>query len=1233
MPNKILLVEDEALIAMSEAKMLEKHGYEVVSVYNGEKAIEAIAADPAISLILMDIDLGKGMDGTEAAEEILKKKDIPVVFLSSHTEPEIVEKTEKITSYGYVVKNSGATVLGASIKMAFKLFHAKNEAKKHEEGLRESEASIRKKLKAITEPDGDIDTLNLADIIDYEELQTMMEDFYNLSGIGGAILDISGKILVGVAWQEICSKFHRVHPDTLKNCLESDLNLTEGVPEGTCKAYRCKNNMWDIVTPIMVDEKHLGNIYIGQFFFEDEVIDYELFRNQARQYGFDETEYLAALDRVPRFSRESVDRAMDFYSKLAKMISSLSYTTLKLSKNIVKHKQAEERLKKSEEKFRTFVENANDIIYQLTPEGVFTYVSPNWTEVLGYQQEEVIGERVEVFVHPDDLHLCIDFLNKVLTTGEKQSGVEYRVKHKNGAWQWHNSNGAPLKDENGKIISYIGIGREITERKQVEKAQLKANLRLITVIDSMDAIVYITDMETYETIFINECGRKIFGYIAGQVCWKAIQGQDEPCAFCTNDKLLDKDGKPTGIFAWEHQNTLNGRWYDCRDSAVQWHDGRMVRIEVATDITERKQAEELLKKRNATLHKINQYSIELSFLRYDDLYPYIVKKLKDIFKISTAWVSEYDEKTSQLVVKSTSLSDENSSWTMKKLGKKIIGYSVNLDEEHYKMMRNVQVGNLQTLHEVSFGTIPENIAISIEKGLNLDWFMPVVFINNAKITGAAVIAGMPGKETPDREEILAFAGITGEVIKRKRTEEELKTKKDLLQNITDNMFDSVALTDKNGTFRFVNNAYKKLGYDINNLLGKNALDFVHPEDINRIVASFKEIIQSDEPQRKEEFRYRCADGGYIWVESVGKKLHGEEGEIKELIFSARDITERKNIELLNKERKQYVEAILNTTPGAIVTLDRDNRINEWNKGAKDLFGYTKEEVVGKRLDDLIAHIDDQIYKDATRLTNKTQTGETISPTEGIRYTKEGTPKDVIIAGSPILVNNTFQGSLGTYTDISLLKQKEKKVQQLLKEKEQLLQEVHHRIKNHMSTIAAIISLRKSHISDSHINVVLDELHNKIRLMQNIYQTLYTGNEVGTIHINSFLGQLLYDIQSTYIKEPSIQIKTDIADIEISSKQSLPIGIIVTELITNAIKYAFEGREEGTISISINKTDENQLKIQVADNGTGLSDMIIENKSYGFGLTLVDGYVKQFDGQMSIDNSHGTNIAVTMKLEE
>jgi PAS domain S-box-containing protein len=137
--KSILLVEDEALIAMTEKMQLEKYGYSVQTVTSGEKAIEAVRETPELDLILMDIDLGRGMDGTEAAERILRERDMPVVFLSSHTSPEIVEKTEKITSYGYVVKNSSITVLDASIKMAFKLFDAQTAFKRAEEDLRKSE--------------------------------------------------------------------------------------------------------------------------------------------------------------------------------------------------------------------------------------------------------------------------------------------------------------------------------------------------------------------------------------------------------------------------------------------------------------------------------------------------------------------------------------------------------------------------------------------------------------------------------------------------------------------------------------------------------------------------------------------------------------------------------------------------------------------------------------------------------------------------------------------------------------------------------------------------------------------------------------------------------------------------------------------------------------------------------------------------------------------------------------
>jgi PAS domain S-box-containing protein len=128
----ILLVEDNAILAMTGERTLQKFGYDVVTTDTGEKAVNLFKEGAVFDLILMDIDLGDGIDGTQAAEIILQNHNVPVLFLSSHTEPEVVSKTEKITSYGYVVKNSGNTVLDASIKMAFKLFDANQKIVKSE---------------------------------------------------------------------------------------------------------------------------------------------------------------------------------------------------------------------------------------------------------------------------------------------------------------------------------------------------------------------------------------------------------------------------------------------------------------------------------------------------------------------------------------------------------------------------------------------------------------------------------------------------------------------------------------------------------------------------------------------------------------------------------------------------------------------------------------------------------------------------------------------------------------------------------------------------------------------------------------------------------------------------------------------------------------------------------------------------------------------------------------------
>lgn len=243
--------------------------------------------------------------------------------------------------------------------------------------------------KSISTP-SDFSDFELSDVIDVSALQKMMDDYYALTGIGIGIIDLKGKVLVGIGWQDICVKFHRAVPESCAFCHESDITLTNGVPPGTFREYRCKNNMWDIATPIMLGQRHIGNIFLGQFLYDDEQPDYALFRAQARRFGYDETEYLAALDRVPRWSRSTVQNAMNFYAKLARMISETNYTNFILADTLTKQKEVEEALRWKD----ISVESASDALFWVSPDARIVDVNKAACRSLGYSREELLQLRV-----------------------------------------------------------------------------------------------------------------------------------------------------------------------------------------------------------------------------------------------------------------------------------------------------------------------------------------------------------------------------------------------------------------------------------------------------------------------------------------------------------------------------------------------------------------------------------------------------------------------------------------------------------------------------------------------------------------------------------------------------------------------------------------------------------------------------------------------------------------------
>lgn len=250
-------------------------------------------------------------------------------------------------------------------------------------------------------PDDALTADDILGSIDFAPIQSLMDVFYKLTGIGIAILNLDGDILVATGWQDICVKFHRVNPETRENCIESDLELSANVREGEYRLYKCKNNMWDMATPIFIAGVHVCNLYLGQFLFEGETPDRATFELQAERYGFDKDEYLAALDRVPKWDRDKVDTVMTFYSRFASLFGHMSYGNVKLARALENQRTLADSLRQNRNMLKTIL-SASPVGIAHTRDRIIRWTNDTWLQMFGFQSEqECMGRSVRI-IYPSD---------------------------------------------------------------------------------------------------------------------------------------------------------------------------------------------------------------------------------------------------------------------------------------------------------------------------------------------------------------------------------------------------------------------------------------------------------------------------------------------------------------------------------------------------------------------------------------------------------------------------------------------------------------------------------------------------------------------------------------------------------------------------------------------------------------------------------------------------------------
>jgi len=306
-----------------------------------------------------------------------------------------------------------------------------------------------------------------------------------------------------------------------------------------------------------------------------------------------------AIDRGERFDIEYrvviADGSTHHIRAQAYMIAGEDGTTrgvAGLHIDITRERLAEEERQAALLQTKAVLDNAATGIAFLDAERRIQLANPAFFEKYGYSKDEVIGQSSDKFYASKE-----DFTDVGLKAYPiiQQGGIyegDHRMRTKDGDLVWcHMRARAIESDDLSK--GYVWSLEDISDRKRAEEELRNAYERFSAVMDSIDAGIYVADMQTYEILFVNRYGREVWGEDAiGKVCWQVLKsGQSGPCPFCTNDRLLDAEGNPSGVYVWEFQNTENRHWYHCRDLAMRWPDGHIVRIEIATDITELKRME------------------------------------------------------------------------------------------------------------------------------------------------------------------------------------------------------------------------------------------------------------------------------------------------------------------------------------------------------------------------------------------------------------------------------------------------------------------------------------------------------------------------------------------------------------------------------------------------------------------------------------------------------------------
>jgi PAS domain S-box-containing protein len=784
----------------------------------------------------------------------------------------------------------------------------------------------------------------------------------------------------------------------------------------------------------------------------------------------------------------------------------------------------------------------------------------------------------------------------------------------------------PIYNEAGEIDRILSVVENITEMKNNLKEIQGQNEKFTATLDAVEETIYISDMNSYDMIFLNKKGQEIFGDYKGKKCYEVLQsGQTSPCSFCTNNKLTDADGNPDKPYIWEFQNTKTGQWFGLTDKAVEWVDGRIVRIEVAVDITQRKKAEQALKERSEQSELVLE-SARIGWWDWD------IPSGKEV----------YNEILPEL-----------------------LGYHLNEIEPHITWWENrihpddyPEVSKDLQEHFEGKTEYYENEHRLLTKEGEWMWFFDFGKVIERDESGNAV-------------RMIGTLRIIDDV---KKKEQQLIDTGNKLK-ASNQRFDMAMEASSDGIFDWnlnTNEIYytprwkSMLGYKDEELPNDFSIweTLTHPDDVKKSWSMLNELLEGKREKFEIEFKMKHKDGSWVDILSRANKFLDKNGKPYRVVGTHTDISVRKEHEKKIKESEERFRKLINNMPAGIaiykaVNNGKDFEFVDVNIEAEFITNSTKDELIGKTLLEKFPNMDKSPLLESLRKVHKNGEHLHIPPFYYEDKRRHGWRENKIyklhsgeivaifsdvtsLMEAELKLKQTNDILSATNKDLVIAKEKAEESNNL---KSAFLQNLSHEIRTPLNAISGFAGmLGKPDLTDNKRDSFVKIIQNSSTRLLEIVSDILTISSLETkqekVNMTEFnVNEILIELLTIFKQQASG------GNIALYSRQSLDntraiissdrvkIYRIINNLVSNSLKFTHDGHIEFGYEL---KGD--FLEFYVKDTGMGIAPENIEviferfnqasgaiHAEYGgtgLGLAISKGFVELLGGDIRVTSEQG-----------